>query len=268
MVLIMLEKRLKIFKAVVIAVGKGTKRIMTRLEKIKLQVGDLLLIKTRADQADKLKRDPNLILIDQLEVNYRRDKRMIAIAIIAGVILVAALGIYPILVTALVGVILMILTGVITPEEAYSSVRWKVIFLLAGLIPLGIALEKSGGAALIANFISKFAVNYPPIWVMIGFYIFTTLVTEILSNNASVILLVPIGINLAKNIGIDPYLMILVIMFSASTSYLTPIGYKTNTMVYGTGVYKFSDFFKVGVWLNLILAFVAPHLIWIMWGGV
>ena len=260
-----LKKR---FKAVVIAVGKGTKRIMTRLEKIKLQVGDLLLIKTRADQADKLKRDPNLILIDQLEVNYRRDKRMIAIAIIAGVILVAALGIYPILVTALVGVILMILTGVITPEEAYSSVRWKVIFLLAGLIPLGIALEKSGGAALIANFISKFAVNYPPIWVMIGFYIFTTLVTEILSNNASVILLVPIGINLAKNIGIDPYLMILVIMFSASTSYLTPIGYKTNTMVYGTGVYKFSDFFKVGVWLNLILAFVAPHLIWIMWGGV
>ncbi len=254
--------------AVVMAIRKGTKKITKRLDKIKLHLGDLLLLKTPKEKSEKVRNDRNLILIDELEVNYRKHKRLIAIAILAGVVLLAAFGIYPIMLTALVGVVLMILTGVITTKEAYSSVRWEIIFLLAGLIPLGIALEKSGAAAFIAGLLSKIAVNFPPLWVMIGFYIFTTLLTEILSNNASVILLVPIGIDLARQIGIDPYLMVLVIMFSASTSYLTPVGYKTNTMVYGTGVYKFSDFFRVGVILNIILAFVAPHLIWFLWGGV
>ena len=258
----------KKYGAFVVAVRKGARKITDRIENVKLQLGDLLLLKTNKENVEKIKNDSNLIMIEKIENNYKKDKRLTAILIILGVILFAALGIYPILVTSFVGLILMILTGVLTTKEAYSSVRWEVIFLLAGLIPLGIALEKSGTANFIALMVSKFAVNYSAYAVMVGFFIFTTLLTEILSNNASAILLVPIGLDLAKQINIDPYMMTLVIMISASTSYLTPIGYKTNTMIYGTGVYKFSDFFKAGVILNIILAFVTPYLILKMWTGI
>ena len=246
---------------VVAAIYKGQKKITSLIRSAKLGLGDMLLIKTTTEHADKLLKDSNLLLIEQLERSYRKSKRFLALAIVIGVVVVASLGIYPILVTSLVGVILMFTAGIITPKEAYVAIRWDVIFLLAGLIPLGIALEKSGAASLIAQYISSAVVHLPTLWVLIGFYVFTTILTEILSNNASVILLVPIGIDLAIRLGIHPYLFVLVIMFAASTSFLTPIGYKTNTMVYGTGVYRFSDFFRVGIGLNILLAIVTPILI-------
>jgi len=257
----------KKYKAIVMAVRKGQKRITERIDEVKLQIGDMLLLKTTSDFVDDLKSNPNLMVMEQLEASYRKDKTLTAVLIMFGVVGFAALGVYPILVTSLIGVILMLLTGVITTDETYHAIRWEVIFLLAGLIPLGIALEKSGTASFIASIISKLTSGLPILYVLIGFYIFTTLMTEVLSNNASVILLVPIGIDLAARLNMNPYLFVLVIMFAASTSFLTPVGYKTNTMVYGTGVYKFSDFFKVGVWLNMILAVITPYLILKLWGG-
>lgn len=258
----------KKYGAFVIAVRKGTRKITERIDKVKLHLGDLLLLKTNKDNAEKIQGDPNLILIEKIENNYKKDKKLIAVLIFLGVILFAALGIYPILTTAFVGLILMILTSVLTTKEAYSSIRWEVIFLLAGLIPLGIAIEKSGVAALIGDFLGKAAANHSHYFVMVVFFIFTTLLTEILSNNASAILLVPIGLELAKKISLDPYMMTLLIMISASTSFLTPIGYQTNTMIYGTGVYKFSDFLRVGLILNIILAFATPFIILKLWTGI
>jgi di/tricarboxylate transporter len=256
----------KKYKAVVVAVRKGEKKLVGRLGKIKLRLGDMLIVKTTSEYATRLNQDPNLMTIDSLDSNFKKDKVWISLAIMVGVIGIAAIGIYPILVTALAGVIAMFLTGVLTFEEAYNSVRWEVIFLLAGLIPLGIALQNSGAAAFIASAIGSLAANLPVLWVVVGFYVFTSLLTEVLSNNATVILLVPIGINLAINLGITPYILVLAIMFAASTSFLTPIGYQTNTMVYGTGVYKFSDFFRVGILLNIIFSIVTPLLILRMWG--
>jgi di/tricarboxylate transporter len=253
------------YKAVVMAISKGLKTITGPLEGVKLSLGDMLLVKTTSEHAEKLKSKGDLLIIDNLESTYRKDKRWLAIGILALVVVVAALGFYPIVVTSLAGALLMLLTGVLTSEEAYKSIRWEVIFLLAGLIPLGIALEKSGGAGLIAIQMSSIATGYPVYWVLVGLYIFTTLFTEIVSNNASVILLIPIGIDLAFRLGIDPYLLILVIMFAASTSFLTPVGYKTNTMVYGTGVYKFYDFFKAGFLLNALLAILTPFAIMKIW---
>jgi di/tricarboxylate transporter len=253
------------YKAVVMAVNKGLKTITGPLENVRLSLADMLLLKTTSDHIEKLKKDKDLVIIDYLDASYRRDKRLIAIVIIAFVVIVAALDLYPIVVTSLTGALLMILFGVVTSDEAYRAVRWEVIFLLAGLIPLGIALENTGATSLIANQISYIAVGLSVYWVLVGFYIFTTLFTEIVSNNASVILLIPIGIDLAVLIGIDPYLLILVIMFAASTSFLTPVGYKTNTMVYGTGVYKFFDFFKVGILLNTLLAIITPFVIMRIW---
>ncbi len=253
------------YKAVVMAVSKGLKTITGPLENVKLSLADMLLLKTTSDHVEKLKKDRNLLIIDYLDTSYRRDKLLIAIVIVAFVVVVAALDIYPIVVTSLTGALLMILFGVVTSEEAYMAVRWEVIFLLAGLIPLGIALENTGATSLIADQINYIAVGHSVYWVLVGFYVFTTLFTEIVSNNASVILLIPIGINLAVLLGIDPYHLILVIMFAASTSFLTPVGYKTNTMIYGTGVYKFFDFFKVGILLNTILAIITPLVIMRIW---
>ena len=251
---------------VVLAVRQKTKKISDKIEKIKLNQGDLLVLKTSTKFSEKLKQDKHLMLFEHSRTAYRTNKRLPAILIMIGVIAIAALNIYPILVTALVGIVLMFMFGVITPKEAYASVRWDVIFMLAGLIPLGIALEKSGASTLIASLLSKYLVNLDVIYVLIGFYIFTTVLTEILSNNASVILLVPIAIDLATQLDINPYSMILVIMFAASTSFLTPVGYKTNTMIFGTGLYKFSDFFRVGIILNIILSVATPFLIMNIFG--
>jgi di/tricarboxylate transporter len=248
-------------KMMVVAVRQGGKKIIHKLENVKLKLGDLLILKTTPIFSEKLKLDKHLMIYEHSKKAYNTDKRLHAILIMVGVVVGAALNIYPILVTALIGVVLMFMLGVISPKEAYKSIRWDVIFLLAGLIPLGIALEKSGASALIALGLSKFLVKLPILWVLIGFYIFTTILTEILSNNASVILLVPIAVDLSTKLGINPYSMILIIMFAASTSFLTPVGYKTNTMIYGTGIYKFSDFFKTGALLNLILSVATPLLI-------
>ncbi len=253
------------YKAAVMAVSKGLKTITGPLEGVRLSLGDMLLVKTTSEHLEKLKKDRDLLIIEYIESSYRKDKRLIALLIVTLVVVVAALGYYPIVVTALAGSVLMILAGVVTSEEAYGAVRWEVIFLLAGLIPLGIALENSGATSLVADGVSTIAAGLSVYWVLVGFYAFTTVFTEIVSNNASVILLVPIGIELALLLGIDPYLVVLVIMFAASTSFLSPVGYKTNTMVYGTGVYRFTDFFRAGFLLNLLLALITPFAIMRIW---
>ena len=196
---------------------------------------------------------------------FRTEKTPIALAIIVGVVLVAALGV-PILVTAIVGCVLMVLTGCLQVNELHDSIRWDVIFLLAGVIPLGLALEKTGGAQLLANLASQSA-GYVPALVLLGiFYFMAALLTGLISNNATVVLMVPVGVATAEALGLDARAFILAIMFAASTSFATPVGYQTNTMVYGPGGYKFLDFIKVGGPLNLILTIVTPIYIFLIWG--
>lgn len=252
-------------KAAVLAVRKGLKTIKHPIEKVRLSVGDMLLIGAPKERIKELRQNKDLLFMEYLETNYRKNKRVPAILIMAIVVIIAALGIYPIVITALAGVVLMLLSKVITLDEAYQSIRWEVIFLLAGLIPLGIAFEKSGTATIIADMLGRLSTGLPLFTVLVGLYILTTLLTEVVSNNASVILLIPIGIDLSISMGLDPYPFILVIMFAASTSFLTPIGYKTNTMIYGTGVYKFTDFFKAGLFLNLALSVITPLAIMAFW---
>jgi di/tricarboxylate transporter len=143
-------------------------------------------------------------------------------------------------------------------------VRWDVIFLLAGLIPLGTAMENSGTTAWMAQHLAILGGGTSGIMLLIIFYLVTNLLTEILSNNAAVILMIPIAAGVAKTLGLNPLAFIFAVTFAASNSYLTPIGYQTNTMVYGPGGYKFFDFTRVGLPLNLILTVLTPLLIaWI-----
>jgi di/tricarboxylate transporter len=141
-----------------------------------------------------------------------------------------------------------------------------VIFLLAGVIPLGLALEKTGGAVLLANLAAQSAAYMSPLAVLIMFYAAASLLTGLISNNAAVVVMIPVAVATAEALGLNPRVFILAIMFAASTSFYTPVGYQTNTMVYGPGGYKFMDFVRVGVPLNLLLAAATPVFLYWVWG--
>jgi anion transporter len=204
--------------------------------------------------------------IDALAEPLRTDKAWVAIAIVLIVVIVSAFNWMPIMVSALVGVALMVVTGCLDPNEIYSAVRWDIIFLLAGLLPLGTAMDKSGATQWLAAHLLGIGATLSGFWVLTFFYVATTILTEILSNNAAVVLMIPIAAEVGKTLGLNPLAFIYAVTFAASNSYLTPIGYQTNTMVYGPGGYRFLDFTRVGAPLNLILTILTPTLIVWLYG--
>jgi di/tricarboxylate transporter len=189
----------------------------------------------------------------------------IAAGIVAAVVLAATLTPLPIVVTAIAGVVAMAITGCLHKEDLYSGVAWDVIFLLAGIIPLGIAMTKSGAADWVAGLLAAQTGGWHPVLVLMTLYAVTTLLTELVSNNASVVILVPVAISIAGSLGLEPFPLVLAVMFAASTSFLTPIGYQTNTMIFGTGVFRFTDFVKVGAPLNALLMVVTSVAIYLLW---
>jgi di/tricarboxylate transporter len=255
------------YNLTVLALRRGEELIRERLGRVPLKFGDLLLVQGDKQSLLGLQTTRELLVIEQKEPEaIRRDKAWLAIGIILGVILLAAFNILPILVSALIGVVLMIVTGVLKPGELYGAVRWDVIFLLAGLIPLGTAMENSGATKWLADNLMVVGENFSGYWVLLFFYIITSLLTEILSNNATVVLLLPIAAEVAKALSLDPISLMFAVTFAASNSFMTPIGYQTNTMVYGPGGYKFWDFFRVGAPLNLLMTIITPLLIMWLYG--
>jgi di/tricarboxylate transporter len=253
------------FNATVLAIRHGEKLVRERIGNIPLRFGDVLLIQGPKPSLTGIQSSADLLIINQQEINqHRREKAGIAIAIGLGVVGLAALNVVPILVSALIGAILMVLTGCLKPGELYGAVRWDIIFLLAGLIPLGIAMEKSGATQWLASGLASVGGGLSGYWVLTLFFVVTSLITEILSNNASVVLLIPIAAQVAEKLSLNPLALIFSVTFAASNSFMTPIGYQTNTMVYGPGGYKFLDFVRIGLPLNILMAVVTPPLIiWI-----
>ena len=254
------------YNCTVIAMQKHGEFVRERMGKARLDFGDTLLVQGERSSLEQFKRDPDFIVTEELQPEaFRREKMPIALGIVAGVVLFAALG-FPILVTAMVGCVLMVLTGCLSVNELHESIRWDVIFLLAGVIPLGLAMERTGGAALIADLAAGSAAHVPNIVVLMIFYLVSMFMTGLISNNATVVVLVPVGVATGQALGLNPEAFILAIMFAASTSFWTPVGYQTNTMVFGPGGYKFLDFVRVGGPLNVILAVLTPIFIYLLWG--
>jgi di/tricarboxylate transporter len=185
--------------------------------------------------------------------------------IVAGVIVTAATGFAHISAAALVGAILLILTGSLRIDEAYRAVDWQVVFLLGGILPLGIALEKTGGADLLANLLIHWVGDYGPLAILAALFLVTTVLTAFMSNAATAALLVPIAVTAAASLDIDPRPLLIAIAFGASASFMTPVGYQTNLLVYGPGSYRFSDYMKVGVPLTIIFWVLATLLIPMVW---
>ena len=185
--------------------------------------------------------------------------------IVFGIVLTASLGIAEIVVSSIIGAVLLILVGCLTMEEAYKSIEWRIIFLLAGVLTLGIALENTGAAEVISNSIVSTAGSWGVIGILSAFYLLTTILTSVMSNNATAVLLAPIAIATAHSLGVNPRPFLIAVMFAASSSFMTPVGYQTNTLIYSPGQYKFADFLKVGTPLNIILWLAATFLIPYFW---
>jgi di/tricarboxylate transporter len=250
------------YNATVIAIKRGQELIRQRLGRVSLRFGDLLLVQAPKESFLGLQTTRELLVLEERNVeNLRQDKAIIAVSIVFAVVLVAALTPFPILVTSLVGVTLMVFTGCLKPGEIYGAVRWDVIFLLAGLIPLGIAMDKSGTTQWLADNLLSLGGELSGYWILLFFFIITSFLTEILSNNASVVLMIPIAVKVAVALNLNPYSFMYAVTFAASNSFATPIGYQTNTMVYSAGGYKFLDFIRIGGPLNLLMIIVIPLLI-------
>ncbi len=255
------------YNVTVLAVHRGEEITRERLSEIRLKFGDVLLVQGPKQNLLGLQINRDFLLLTQRELEtLRRDKASIAIGIGLGVVAVAAFKLLPILISSLVGVVLMVLTGCLKPREIYNAVRWDIIFLLAGLIPLGIAMEKSGATQWLANNLVAIGGNLPGYWILTFFFILTSIFTEMISNNASVVLMLPIAVNVAEKLSFNPFAFMLTVIFAASNSFITPIGYQTNTMVYGAGGYKFTDFIRVGTPLNLLMTIIVPPLIILFYG--
>jgi di/tricarboxylate transporter len=254
------------YNSTVIAIRKQGQVIHQQLGKVRLSFGDTLLLDGDRTAFEMIKRRPGFIVTEETHLeSFRTSKIPIALGIIAGVVVIAALG-QPILVTAIAGCVLMVLTGCLRMNELHESIRWDVILLLAGMIPLGIALERTGAAQLLADLATRSSQFVPDLIVLMIFYLLTAVLTEFISNNASVVVMVPVGIATAVTLELDPRAFVLAIMFAASTSFATPTGYQTNTMVYGPGGYTFVDFVRVGGGLNVLLTILTPLYIYLFWG--
>ncbi|MFD1513991.1 SLC13 family permease [Halomarina rubra] len=255
------------YDATVLAFRSRGEVIRNRLENTPIRSGDTLLVSTTRKSLDRLARGREFIVAREPdEPDYRTGKIPYAVAIIVAVVAVAAIGVVDILVSALAGVVAMVLAGVIRPNELYDTVEWNVVFLLAGVIPLGIALQRTGGAALLGHYVAATAEFLPIVGVLWVFYMVTGLLTELVSNNASVVLMLPVAVTAAIELGASPFAFVLAVMFAASTSFMTPIGYQTNLFVYGPGGYTFGDYLRIGAPLQVLLSVVTVTGIVVFWG--
>lgn len=232
------------------------------LDQVPLAVGDILLMDATAEALADLRADPGVVLLgtrEQPRVDLRR--MLLSLLVMAGAIGVAALGWMPIVASALLGCAALVMLRCLEPQDAYAAVDWRVIVLLAGVLPLGIALENSGGADWVARYALGGIGAYGPLATLAALYLLTAIMTEVMSNNAAAVLVVPIAISAAEALGVDPKPFLVAVAFAASTSFATPVGYQTNTMVYTAGGYRFADFPKIGVPLNLLFWIMAVALI-------
>ncbi|WP_417587602.1 SLC13 family permease [Natronoarchaeum sp. GCM10025321] len=255
------------YNATVLAIRRGGQMIHARMDERHLRGGDTLLVQASADTFQQFANDRNFVVAGEFYVpEYRRSKLPIALGIVALVVGLAGAGLAPIAVSALGGVVAMVATGCLRPSEMYDAVDWNVIFLLAGLIPLGIAMEATGGAAFLAGHVVGIAGGLDLLLLLGVLYLLTAVLTNVVSNNASVVLMIPVAVDIAVAVGANPFAFALAVTFAASTAFMTPVGYQTNLMVYGPGGYRFTDFMRVGGPLQLLLTVVTVLGINAIWG--
>ena len=232
------------------------------LDHVQLSLGDVLLLDVPEPAIEDLRADKGMIVLGtRKEASVDVFRASMSVLVMVATILVAAAGWLSIVPAALIGCAALLVFRLLEPDEAYRAIDWRVILLLAGIIPLGLALQKSGGAALAAEFMIANLGQFGPLATLAAVYLMTSIATEFMSNNASAVLVVPIALAAAESLGVDPKPLLVAVAFAASTSFATPISYQTNTMVFTAGGYRFSDFVRMGIPLNIIFCTAAILLI-------
>jgi di/tricarboxylate transporter len=246
----------------VLAIQRHGETLHDQAADVRLEPGDLLLVEGTSTELRRIHAGRDLAVLGALSPPRRRMRKMrYAIAILVGVIFMSAFEITTILVAAITGVALMFILGCLTPDEAYEDVDWMVIVLLGSIIPLGIAMQNTGTAEYLAAGLLRFTHPLGLFGVLAAFYLLTSLLTELISNNAAAVVMTPVAIATAVGLDASPLPFVIAVMIAASNSFMTPIGYQTNTFIYGPGGYRFSDFIRIGGPLNLLLLIAATFVI-------
>ncbi len=249
-----------------LAVHRRNQNIGQQLDQLVVRVGDTLLLEGAPEDIQRLASEMDLADVSHpSEREYRRGHAPIALGAMVGVVAIAGLGIAPIFAVAVLAVALVLLTRCIDADEAFSFVDGRLLALIFSMLAIGAALESSGAVSLIVNAIAPFLGDLPPFLLIWAIYLLTSVLTELVSNNAVAVVVTPIAVALASAVGVDPRPLVVAVMVAASASFATPIGYQTNMMVFGPGGYRFTDFMKVGIPLNLSIGILASLLIPIFW---
>lgn len=251
-----------VYNCSVLAIRTRNEVIQENLSDTLIKEGDMLLIYATKEELNELIKNKIIILLSEYnvqKVNYK--KAIPALLIAIGVVTAAALNLTSILISSMVGCLLLVTTSILKPKEAYDAIEWKVIFMMAGVLSMGTALEKTGGAKIISDFVfTSFGELDPRITLSLVFLV-TFLSTNVLSSKATAALMAPIVIALAASMQLNVKPFLIAVMFACSLTFMSPVSYPTNTMVYSAGNYKFTDFLKVGTPLNIIIWIAASFII-------
>ena len=247
------------YHMIVLALHRRGINVRDRISDLTLAFGDTLLMMGTDSAVEELRKSDDLLLLDRPATPARsmRRKMPIVLTILAGIIVLVTLRAVPIAAAALIATGLLFLTGCLKPKEGYLAIDWSILFLIYGMLGLGLAMQKTGAVDLLAQgLISASEASFTPhlkgVVLLAAVYLCTAVLTELLSNNATIVLMAPIALGLASSLGLDPRPFVLAAAIASSASFSTPIGYQTNTYVYGAGGYRFRDFFKVGLPLNIL----------------
>lgn len=248
-----------------LAVHRRNSNIGRQLDQLVVRVGDTLLLEGAPEDIQRLSEEMNMIDVATPKAKaFRRGHAPIALAALAGIVIAAACGV-PLLAAAIIAVAVVFLAGCVDSDEAFSFIEGRLLALIFAMLAIGAALQSSGAVELVVTAVAPLAQSLPSVLLIWMIYLITSVLTEMVSNNAVAVVVTPIAISLAEAVGVDARPLVVAVMVAASCSFATPIGYQTNTLVYGPGGYKFSDFLKVGVPLNLSIGLLASLLIPLFW---
>ncbi|ASM71468.1 MULTISPECIES: SLC13 family permease [Roseobacteraceae] len=249
-----------------LAVHRRNQNIGQQLDDLVVRVGDTLLLEGAQEDIARLASDMDMVDVSHPSSRaFRRGHAPIAVGALIGIVALAAFGVAPILLLSVLAVALVLITRCIDADEAFEFIDGSLLALIFSMLAIGAALEASGAVALIANAIAPLIGDLPPFFIIWSIYLLTSVLTELVSNNAVAVVMTPIVIGLGAALGIDPRALVVAVMVAASASFATPIGYQTNMLVYGPGGYKFTDFMRVGIPLNLSVGVLASAIIPYMW---
>jgi di/tricarboxylate transporter len=258
------------FGSFILAIRREGTIVREKIAHVILSAYDTLLVYGPKNKVNELSKTNEFVVLGEVDAELRKQRFWwMTIVVIIGTIALAAFGLMPIVKSAMLGVVILLALKILTPQESYQSINWQVIILISALIPVGIVIQKTGTAGWIAGLISSATESVPSEWqprvLLALIYFITIFLTEISSNAATAIIMTPISIAVAQQMGFDPRAFVFAVAFAASASFITPVGYQTNLMVYGPGGYKFSDYIRVGFPLAFIFWIMAIFILPILW---